>query len=114
MSPLIPLRDADGWRSALERSRGQPVVIFKHSPSCGTSARALRQVEALLRDTPGVAAYLVRVIEERPLSQRIAADLGVRHASPQALVVSAGKVRWHASHGRVTADRLRQALDATS
>jgi bacillithiol system protein YtxJ len=53
---------------------------------------------------------VVVVQDERPLSQAIEAATGVRHESPQALVVQQGRVTWHASHGAITAPRLAAAL----
>ena len=54
--------------------------------------------------------YLVDVLGQRPLSQRIAADLSIRHESPQVIVLQAGKPMWHASHYDVTADTLEKQV----
>ena len=39
-----------------------------------------------------------------------ATRLGVRHETPQAIVLRDGKPVWKASHFRITADALTQAL----
>jgi thioredoxin 1 len=52
----------------------------------------------------------VVVPQERPLSTAIETVTAVRHESPQALVVQEGQVLWHASHHRITAERLAQAV----
>jgi bacillithiol system protein YtxJ len=54
--------------------------------------------------------YLLDVLASRPLSQAVAARLGVRHESPQVLVLKDRAVRWHGSHYRVTAEAVRKAL----
>ncbi|BDG59669.1 hypothetical protein caldi_07590 [Caldinitratiruptor microaerophilus] len=60
----------------------------------------------------GVDVALVRVREERPLSQALAERLKVRHESPQAILVQRGRAVWHASHGAITARALREAISA--
>ena len=44
----------------------------------------------------------MRVIEERPLSMEIQDTLGVKHASPQAILVKNGRAEWNASHWKIT------------
>lgn len=97
-----------------EASRERPVVVFKHSPICPVSDRALRQFRAFLGRLPegselGVAH--VDVIDQRPLARGLTAELGVEHQSPQALWFSGGALAWHDSHGALTADRFARALD---
>lgn len=65
-----------------------------------------------MRRRPGIPVYFVDVLAQRPLSQRIAVALGIRHESPQAIMLQAGTPVWHASHSEVTADALLQRVDA--
>jgi bacillithiol system protein YtxJ len=51
----------------------------------------------------------VRVIEERPISLALAERAGVRHESPQALLIKNGKGVWHDSHWGITAAALKVA-----
>ena len=83
-------------------------VIYKHSPVCGSSDMAIRQVEAFARACPSIPVYLVDVIRNRAVSDQVAQRLGVGHASPQVIVVRQGKPAWNASHWQVTADALIQ------
>lgn len=50
----------------------------------------------------------VLVIESRPLSLALADDLGVRHASPQMILVRDGKPIWSTSHYDITDKTLRE------
>jgi len=68
-------------------------------------------VEAFCAGHAGVPVYLVRVVEDRPVSDYIAERTGVRHESPQVIVLRAGKVRWHASHGGVTGAAIAEHLE---
>jgi len=87
----------------------QRLVLFKHSTQCPVSAAAYRQVEKFegMTDTP---VYLVRVIEERSLSQQFAKEMSVPHASPQVMVLQAGEVTYTASHYKIQAEALRSAV----
>jgi bacillithiol system protein YtxJ len=103
-----PLRTDDELPAALDA----PVaVVYKHSPLCGRSARALMEVQRFMAERPDVPVYLVDVIQSRPLSRELADRLDVRHESPQALVLRDGRVSWHGSHEAVTAAALDAALD---
>lgn len=84
-------------------------IIYKHSATCslcGWSNYKLGQ----LADEDGVTIELVDVFSQRALSQEIAARFGVRHESPQLLIIEDGEVLWHASHRGVAPERVRSAL----
>jgi bacillithiol system protein YtxJ len=88
------------------------VLIFKHSRSCGTSAQALDELVEHLDGPPNDVRYaIVTVQSHRDVSNAIARTLGVRHETPQALLIQDGRVVWSASHFRVTADAVRAAID---
>ena len=92
------------------------MLIFKHSTSCPTSAAAYNRFmkyaaekgEALPR------TYLVKVIESRPVSNAIAARLGVTHQSPQIILVKDEKALWSASHYGIHGQAIDDALAAIS
>ncbi len=99
-----------GLDALFERSLLGPVVIFKHSPTCGTSAQAYDELESYLREADALDVHLVDVVRSRALSQALSARVQVRHESPQLLVLQGGAVRWHGSHWKVTADTVRSAV----
>lgn len=109
MRPLSTLESLD---SCLSESATRPIFIFKHSTACPISAEAYRHVaryaEQANDTTPEV--YLVKVIEERPISNQIADQLGIQHKSPQLILVKDGKVLWSTSHYGIHADAIRDAV----
>jgi bacillithiol system protein YtxJ len=108
---LTPIHGLDELDRALGESRHRPLVLFKHSYSCGVSAEALDELLTHLADKRSDARYaMVTVQTHREVSNAIAARLGVRHETPQALVVRDGRVVWSASHFRVNAAALEKAL----
>lgn len=87
-----------------------PRLIFKHSPTCGRSTRAYSEVSLFADAHPDLPVFLVDVLAQRGLSQQIAVELRLRHASPQVILVADGQPLWNASHGGVTAQAIERAL----
>lgn len=106
-----PLTTLDDLEAAVRTSFSQPVVIFKHSFTCGTSAEAHEELAAAVTHGAPSEWYLVDVRGSRPVSRAIADRFGIRHESPQVLLLAAGQVRWHASHYRVTRGGIDAALE---
>lgn len=99
-----------GIQAILDQSQTRPQLIFKHSTTCGTSAHVfhdLRRSEAEL--AAAMDLHYLDLLAFRPVSNAVAAQLGVVHQSPQAIVVSKGKVVAAASHFSVRAGALVQA-----
>ncbi len=88
------------------------VLLYKHSPTCGLCDIAIAEVSAFAQSNPDVPVWMVDVIHQRPLSQRLEAMLGVQHESPQIIMVRRGDAVWNGSHRRVTRTRLEEAIAA--
>ena len=100
------LRELNDERT-LEEVRGNEVaILYKHSTRCPTSWSAKRQVERFLDLSTGTPVYVVDVIQNRSLSKQIAEDLGVKHESPQAILMRSGEVIAHVSHRQITVQLL--------
>lgn len=101
------------WENVLEQSNESAVLLLKHSTACPISGAAFKEFNVYTRKPkrPLVCA-LVKVIESRPVSNEIEAKLGVKHESPQALLVRNGEVLWHASHWDITYERMEQEVNA--
>ena len=87
-------------------------VVYKHSPICPTSGIAYEEMCSLRRLHHEVPVYLVDVVHSRPLSRYIAEQVGVVHASPQAIILRAGVAAWHGSHFDLRADEMAQKLQS--
>lgn len=104
---MVPLRDEDDLAAVLDESLA---VLYKHSPLCGLSAIAAREVRAFIESSRHVPVYVVDVIRDRPLSKEVERRLSIRHESPQAFVLRSGDVVWHGSHRAVTAEVLMREI----
>lgn len=105
----MPIQPAN-FRSAEElAARRGRTIVYKHSPTCslcGWSNYKLGQ----LAESDSLTLELVDVFRDRALSQEIETRFGVRHESPQVLIIDDGQVTWHASHRGVAPERVRAAL----
>ena len=112
MKVLTPLVDVQSVDAAIAESRERPVLLFKHSRYCGVSCEALDELQSHIdaRADGGVSYKMITVQTHRPVSDAIAQRLGLRHETPQAILLRDGKVVWNASHFRITATQLDQVL----
>jgi monothiol bacilliredoxin len=96
----------------IERSRERPVWVFKHSLTCSISSSAWSEFRRFAARPAGTAEMVYAVIEiqrARPVSNALAERTGVRHQSPQALLLRDAQVVWHASHYEIQAAALEKA-----
>lgn len=100
-----PVQDAAALEQIFEQSKDKPVLLFKHSNACPISARAYKQMEQYKGDVA-----IVVVQESRDVSREVETRTGLRHETPQALVLRNGEVVWSASHFDITSDAVEGAL----
>ena len=112
---LRALNGVDDLECLLGESQSRPVLLFKHSHTCGASLEALDELVAHLNASRTGAQYaIVTVQTHRAVSNEVSARLGIRHETPQALLVREGRVVWSASHFRVTAVAVDDAIRSRS
>ena len=92
-----------------EKSKYAPIVLLRHSNSCGTSFDILEQAEEIDGDI-----YLVIVQDSRYLSARIEELTGHRHHSPQAFVIKDGRAVYHATHYGINPEEIKKWLNGNS
>ena len=88
---VVQLRKERDLEQLLERSKTNPVLIFKHSTQCPISSHAYDEFTEFAEAAEDLTCGLVLVIEDRNVSDTIAERLDVRHESPQAIVVKDGR-----------------------
>lgn len=105
------LHKPEVWEKILKESHDKPVIVFKHSNTCGTSEEAHQRIKKL--ESQGAIAenmYILIVQNAREISDRVAEDLDVKHESPQVIVVSEGEAIYHASHEDIDPDVVAQKI----
>ena len=104
---FINVESVEGLDRLFATSHERPVVIFKHSVTCGISAGVRREVEQVSTDV-----NVVVIQTHRHLSNEIAHRTGVRHESPQAIVLINGQPVYHASHYDIEAAHIEASMGA--
>ena len=93
----------------LTDSKQKPVIVFKHSNACSISSRAYREMEKVEADV-----NILVVQSAREISRELANLTGVRHETPQVIVLRYGKAVWNASHFDVQAVAVTEAVQTHS
>lgn len=83
-------------------STDQPRLVFLHDPFCPVSALARRQVARVDFDV-----VKIDVSRQQDLTRQLERRTGIRHESPQIILIDQGSAVWHQSHGRID----REAID---
>ena len=90
-------------------SKQKTILVFKHSNACGVSARAYRELEKL-----DGQVNLLEVQAVPDLSREFESLTGVRHETPQVILLRDGKAIWNASHFDVNAASVSKALESNA
>lgn len=106
---FFKIENKEALENLLTDSRTRPVIIFKHSNTCSISSAAYREMEKL-----GSQVNLLVVQSAREISRELANLTGVRHESPQVIILRDGKAVWNASHFDVTARDVIEAVESHS
>jgi len=105
MAKIRIVSTLDEVNRLFESSVNRPVVIFKHSKTCGISSDVLESVNAIDGEI-----NVVVVQDARHVSDHIAGQTGIRHHSPQAFVIRNGKVVYHATHYGINPAQIQNHL----
>lgn len=92
---------------AILTNKEKPQLIYKHSFACGVCAFSKSAVESNIEKLSERAdLHFVDVRASRSISNYIAEKTGIKHESPQVLILKNGEVTWHASHGAIRAGEI--------
>ena len=109
--PWIELADESQIEEIVELSHAIPVLIFKHSTTCGISRMALKQFEKEYNlDKKDLKPYFLDLKKNREVSNLAASTFAVMHESPQVLLIKGGKCIYDASHGSINVADVEQHL----
>jgi bacillithiol system protein YtxJ len=113
MTAITPLLTPEDAERAVVLSREKTVIVYKHSPICSVSSVAVEEFEEFAEGSKGDAAlFSVDVVRARPTSMKIQDLTGVRHESPQVLILVGGECIWHTSHHEIQARALQTQMAA--
>lgn len=113
MNPVQELTDTAQLESLWQASHEKPVLFFKHSMTCPISSRAFSEFQRYLESEASqrVAHALIVVQTARAVSDQLAKLAGIKHESPQAILVRNGQAVWHDSHFELKSQTLAAAVN---
>lgn len=89
----------------IDKSYARPQLIYKHSTRCNISSIALNR----LQKGPfpeSIDFYLLDLLANRSLSNKVAEKLHVHHESPQVILVYKGEAVYDESHLSIGMDEI--------
>ena len=107
-TPLISVEEIN---TIIEISKIQPILIFKHSTSCGISRMVMKQFESLFNEeNKHLKVYYLDLLNFREVSSKLSEVFQVIHQSPQLLVIKNGISVYDKSHYEITGVNLSKYI----
>lgn len=108
--PWVHLESLEQLNEIMEKSNHRAQVIYKHSTTCGISSMTLRMFRDVYEMDTECDLYFLTIQSHRDISNAVASQFGVRHESPQLLILKNGKVAFHTSHGAIAEINLKDYI----
>jgi len=107
----ITLDNEEQLKEVIKGSHEKPVMLYKHSTTCGISAAAKDRLEAEWDIDPAkMDFYYLDLLSYRSVSNLIAEMLDVIHQSPQIILVKDGAAVFNTSHHAIDTTAVNNAL----
>lgn len=100
-----PVTTIEALEEHLTGSGSSPAVLFNDDPFCPISAFARRQMKQVAAEV-----HVIDVAHANHLAQELAQRTGIKHESPQVIIMVNGQAVWSKSHRAITREAVEQAL----
>jgi bacillithiol system protein YtxJ len=112
----VPLKDRMQFLTTPEQvdafvKDNATAAIFK-AGTCHKTNETFTYVQAQLEAREDVPLGIIRVVEARKASNRVAEVTGIQHESPQIVLFKDGKAVFDRDNWDITAESLSEALDS--
>lgn len=108
----IELKELGQLDEVAAHSVEKPVLIFKHSTTCSLSRAALDRLERRWNgeEVSEAPTYFLNIQANRGISNAIAERFGIRHESPQAIVIRNASAVYDESHLGINYEEIKKYL----
>jgi|SRR5215831_5122030 len=106
---FVELANVSSLDNFVAQLNGSTGILFKHSNTCGISARAYGEMAQVSGPVGLVVVQSARIV-----SDEIESRWRVPHETPQVLIVQNGNVVWSASHFDVKCKDVEAAMQKVS
>ncbi|WP_245958865.1 monothiol bacilliredoxin BrxC family protein [Meiothermus luteus] len=100
MYPLTTPEEADAFID------GHPIAAVFKAGTCHKTMQGWGHVERVLRERPSIPVGIIRVVEHRPASNRVAERSGIVHHSPQIILFRNGQALFELNNWEITLENL--------
>lgn len=108
MRKIQKIETLEGLENVLKEEKS---IILKNSSRCPISSSAkMKYEEYALKCDKNINFYIIDVIFCRNISDELSVRTGIRHESPQAIILVDGKPVWNKSHYDINLISLEEAL----
>jgi bacillithiol system protein YtxJ len=90
-----------------------PVAAVFKAGTCHKTMQGWGNIEYFLKERPDVPVGVIRVVEARPASNRVAERTGIVHQSPQFVIFKDGEAQFDLDNWDITKENLEPRLSAT-
>ena len=105
----IKIDSIDKLNELKEFSIDNNILIFKYSPNCAVNYVVRNLLEREWNEGEmNMKTYLLDVISDKQISKLIESEFGIKHESPQVLILNKSKLLYSASHGKVLFSEIRK------
>lgn len=109
--PWNILNEDNQLEKIIKESEEVPVLLFKHSTSCGISKKVLKIFEENFKLSDSeLKLYYLDLLEFRQISNEVESRFGVQHESPQILIIKNGKSIYDASHFDIDYEKIESII----
>lgn len=107
----LEIKTLNDWKTLMDTSVHHDVLLMKHSTACPISAKAWKEYQRFIKaKNENLQTAFVKVIESRDISQQIEKDLGVKHESPQVILIQNKNAVSSASHFKINQKTLTKLV----
>ncbi|MCC6866138.1 MAG: bacillithiol system redox-active protein YtxJ [Ignavibacteria bacterium] len=105
----IKIENSHDLEEIIQNSFNERVLLFKYSPRCSINYIVKNLLEREWAEYEmNMKTFLVDVIACKELSNQIETDFGIKHESPQVLIIENSKIIFYASHGAILYSKIRK------
>lgn len=103
------LNDTSQVDELIKKSYTKPQIIFKHSTTCSISSMAKMRLESKWKGLSySTEPHFLDLLSYRHISNYIEEKTGVRHESPQLIVIYQGQPVYDASHFDISVENISE------
>ena len=111
----MPLKDRVTFLTTAEQvddflARNASAAVFK-AGTCHKTQETFAHVQSHLESREDLPLGIIRVVESRPASNRVAERTGIAHESPQVIFFKDGKPVFDRDNWDITDEALAEALE---